>query len=91
MRVEFDDGYVVLEKHNDVLFVRYIKFRRLNFPAMLKTLSIFADGEGCTKIQGVSTRKHGKHGASWLKKLKPYGFIQLPDGTIEKELTNGWQ
>jgi hypothetical protein len=88
MRVEFDDGYVVLEKHNEVLFVRYIKFRRMNFPAMLQTLSIFAEAEGCTKIQGVSTRKFGKDGASWLKKLQPLGFYQLPDGTITLDVSS---
>jgi len=86
MRVEFDDGYVVLEKHDEVLFVRYIKFRQLNFPAMVDALVNFAKRYGCTKVQGVSVRKHGKHGASWLKKLTPFGFYQLPDGTIEKEL-----
>ena len=80
-RFDFADGYLVLQKWGDELFLLFIKWapNKLDFRAMLDTLKAFALSEGCDKITGIGRR-------GWRRVLSKSGFHELDDGTLELNL-----
>lgn len=73
-RFDLEQGYLVLQRFGEELFVLFIKWERgkLNFMAMLVAVIAFAKANGCRRIAGV-----GRSG--WDRKLIPLGFAKVDD------------
>lgn len=78
-RFDFPQGFIVLQWFPDVLYLLLIKFNGLDFTAMQQTLVNVAQQTGRTKLQGAGRR-------GWLRKMKPYGWYPLADGTLQYDI-----
>ena len=76
-RLDFDNGYIVLQWYPDVLFLLLIRAKQLDFRAMHEALVQIAKDTNRTKIQGA-----GRKG--WLRKMKQYGYYPIDnEGTLQ--------